>query len=308
MKKVSLLVMLLCTIAMYSQKEKNGTIYKEHPAITAVEAMQAAFIKGDTATVSSYLADNFRAFSGFTTNPDDQGQSKANFLNQSDWWSKNIKYLSESRSSGAYPDALEYKDDGVWVQTWDRLSGMDNETGVMVDMPVHRLYVLNKDNKITRLIRYFDNAMGETIREARFPRTNGTIYNSHSNINTVRKMMGALAHGDVDTGFGYFTDDARFTNLDMEPGKSNSLADEKKHFSAMLKDWDIVSLDVVGYPDYLEYEKDRAKTVLSWWNFRVKRKSDGKEVSIPIHLVNYFNDDGKMVREIGYYTTAAMMK
>ena len=64
MKKHVTIAMMIFSVVMFSQKKKNGTIYKEHPAIAVVEAMQQAFIKGDTATVSSYLADNFRAMNG----------------------------------------------------------------------------------------------------------------------------------------------------------------------------------------------------------------------------------------------------
>ncbi|MFH4968201.1 nuclear transport factor 2 family protein [Gaetbulibacter sp. M240] len=305
MKKVSILYMLLFTVAMYSQKKKNGTIYSEHPAINVVEAMQQAFVKGDTATVAGYLADNFRAFDGFNMNPDNEGRSKENFLRQSYWWSQNIDYLSISRAGGAYPDALEYKEDGIWVQTWDVLHGADKITGVKIGGPFHQLYVINKDNKIARVIDYSEN-IGPEIREARFPRTNGTIYNSHPNIDTVRKMVNALEHGDADKGFSYFSENAWFRTIETPPGERNSVADEKKNFLEMLKIWDIVSIDVVGYPDYLEYEKDATKVVQSWWNFRVKKKSSDKVISIPVLLVHRFNDEGEITSEMGYFTTTAM--
>ena len=135
----------------------------------------------------------------------------------------------------------------------------------------------------------------------------GTIYNNHDNINTVRNMMAALEHSDVDKAFGYFTEDAKFTNLDMKPGESHSVAEEKDAFSGMLKDWTIDGIDVVGYPDYLEYELGGAKVVQSWWKARMTRKSDGKKVQLPILLIHDFDDDGMITRESGYYTAAAMM-
>ena len=70
----------------------------------------------------------------------------------------------------------------------------------------------------------------------------------------------------------------------------------------MLKDWTIESIDVVGYPDYLEYEEGNSKIVQSWWNARMTRKSDSKKVKLPIMLVHRFNNDGMMTSETGYYT------
>lgn len=42
--------------------------------------MQQAFIKGDTTTVASYLADDFRAMNGMNNNPDEKRQPKSAFL------------------------------------------------------------------------------------------------------------------------------------------------------------------------------------------------------------------------------------
>lgn len=306
MKNYLVLFMMVSTAIMYAQKEKNGTIYKEHPAIKVVEAMQQAFVKGDTIALAGYLADDFKAISGFNSNPDAKGSTKQDAINQCKWWTKNIAYLSIERSTGTYPDALEFNDGAVWVQTWDQLRGVDDETGVKIDMPIHRLFQLDKDNKIKTMINYTDGWVWRGLRERRSTRTNGTIYDQHENINKVLRMMAALEHGDVDKGFSFFSDDARFTNLDMAQGESHTVAEEKEAFLGMLKDWTINSIDVVGYPDYLEYEIGNAKVVLSWWNARMTRKSDGKKVNLPIMLSHYFNDEGMMTRENGYYTTQAL--
>ncbi|GGK32597.1 hypothetical protein GCM10007962_28690 [Yeosuana aromativorans] len=306
MKKHVIIAMMIFSVVMYSQKKKNGTIYSEHPAIGVVEAMQQAFVKGDTIALAGYLADDFRAFNGENSNPDAKGQSKSDFLKASDFWSKNVAYLSISRTNGAYPDALEYDKSGTWVQTWDNLRGVHEKTGVKIDMPIHRLFVVDKNNKIKTMITYDDSAIWANLRQSFVPRTNGTIYNHHDNINKVLRMMAALEHSDVDKAFSFFTDDARFTNLDMADGDFHTVAQEKESFSNMLKDWTIESIDVRGYPDYLEYELGGAKVVQSWWVARMTRKSDGKKVKLPIMLVHDFNDDGMITREAGYYTTQAM--
>lgn len=297
--------MMTFSVFMFAQK-KNGTIYNEHPAITVVEAMQQAFIKGDTVALASYLADDFRAFNGFNDNPDDEGATKQNMINRSKNWHKNFAYLSIERHGGAYPDALEYKESGLWVQTWDYLKGVHEETGTRMNMPIHRLYLMNDNNKIKTMISYDDGWVWKELRERRTTRTNGTLYDQHENINKVLRMVAALEHGDVDKAFSYFTDNARFSNLDMPFGETNSLAQEKEGFTGMLNNWTIDRIDVRGYPDYLEYEINNAKVVQSWWTVRMTRKSDNKKVQIPVMLIHNFDDEGKITRETGYYTLAAL--
>ncbi len=66
--------------------------------------------------------------------------------------------------------------------------------------------------------------------------------------------------------------------------------------------FEILGFDEVGYPDYLEYDRRGAKSVLSWWKFRMKRKSDDKLILFPIHYVHTFNDEGKIIRSNAYYS------
>lgn len=310
MKKNLIIIMLLCTGIMFSQKTKNGTVYKEHPSITAVESMLQAFFAGDADKTASYLSDDFRAFNGASTNKNAKGSTKENFLNNVKWVKDNWSYVSYGRMDGAYPDAIEYKDDddGLWVQTWDYLKAMDNRTGVKIDMPVHRLFRMSKDNKILSMFTYDSDIPFEEMRSSNVVRTNGTIYKHHDYINTVRKMIRALEFGDVDTAFSYFTDNARFSNLDMKRGESVSVEEEKENFKNFMKGYTIESIDVVGYPDYLEYEVWDSKVVQSWWDMRVTRKSDGKKFVMPAMLTHNFNDEGKIVREMGYYTVSSLME
>ncbi|GAA4304440.1 hypothetical protein GCM10023163_28620 [Aestuariibaculum suncheonense] len=291
---------------MYSQTKKNGTIYIEHPAIKVVEDMTQAFVKGDTVKVASYLADDFKAYNGMSNNPDDKGVDKHQYLKQVAFWKDNVSYLSIERAKGAYPDALEYKESGLWVQTWDYLKGVHDKTGVKLNMQLHRLFVINDDNKIKTVITYDDGTVFDAIGQARDVRTNGTIYNEHEYINKVRRMIGALEHGDIEKGFSYFAENARFSNLDMPDGETNGLEDEKSHFKAFLTAWTIDAIDVVGYPDYLEYEIWGGKVVQSWWKLRLTRKSDDKKFTVPLMFTHNFNDEGMITRERGYYTTSTL--
>jgi len=307
MKKFVVFAMAISTLIGYSQKKKNGTIYIEHPAINTVESMTKAFVEGDSTKVSTFLADDFKSYNGTNTNKDAKGRTKKDFLGGVDWWKKNVNYLSVVRSKGAYPDALNYKDsdndDVTWVQTWEDISGVHNKTGVKIDMPMHRLFVVNKNNKIKTLITYNNGNVWTNVRESYVDRKNGNIYKNHEYINIVRKMVHALEHKDVDNAFSFFDEKARFIDLDTPRGEFRNLDEEKTNFNKFLEAFDITSIDVSGYPDFLHYEQGNSKVVQSWWTLRVTRKSDKRKIDIPLLLIHDFNDDGKIVREIAYLSS-----
>jgi len=308
MKKSVIIFVMMCTMIMYSQKKKNGTVYNQHPGIVAVEAMQQAWVAGDSAKVASYLADNFKYFDGTSTDVNDEGRDRASFLSRVANINKYVSYASISRQNGAYPDAIEYSDDdsGLWVQTWDVLKGVHDETGVKLNQPIHTLYSLNSDGKIVSAIDYSTSKIGDEIGDSFNTRTNGTIYQYHPNINKVRRMMRALEFGDIDKAFSFFAENARFRNLDTPRGESATVEEEKEGFKRLYENWTINGIDISGYPDYLEYEEGNSKIVQSWWDVRMTRKSDNKKVTLPLMLIHTFNDDGMIVFENGYYTTASM--
>ena len=307
MKKIITLVLVVATGITYAQKKANGTIYVDHPAITTVEAMTQAYVSGNTDKVAGYLADDFKYYSGTTTNKDDKGLDKAAYLKTVKIWKDNVDYLSIKRSKGAYPDALEYKDENqkdlVWVQTWEEIKGVDKNTGVKIDRPIHRLYTVNKDNKIKTLINYSTSAVGEEINQSKAERTNGKIYNHHENINTIRKMIAAFENKDLDKSYSYYDSKATFIDINStDINKEFTLEEQKENDKQLFDAFDLTSIDQVGYPDYLHYELDDSRVVQSWWKFRLIRKSDKKSIVLPIMLIDTFNDKGKIVNEILYYS------
>lgn len=311
MKNFLLLSLMVFTIITSAQKKKNGTIYIEHPAIDAVEAFNKAFIAGDANKVTSYLADDYKYWNGTSSNKDAKAGTKEGAVKNTEWWSENISYLSMERSPNAYPDAIEYKDndnkDVVWVQTWDQLKGIHNKTGIKIDMPVHRLYVVNKDNKIRTIIDYSDRTVWQELRQSFESRENGTIYNHHDNINSVRRMMAALEYNDLVTFYSFFDEKATFRNIHMpDDAKASTLEEEKEGMKKMLENYEITSVDVQGYPDYLNYELGDAKVVQSWWKIRMIRKSDKKKIILPLFLIHDFNDEGKITRDMAYYSQSMM--
>ncbi len=311
MKKIILIVLLVVTCITYAQKKTNGTIFAEHPAITTVEAMTQAFVSGDTDKVASYLADDFKSFSGTSINKEDKGQDKAAFLQTVKTWKDNIDYFSITRSKGAYPDALEYKDentkDVVWVQTWEDIKGVQNKTGVKIDMPMHRLYTVDKNNKIKTMISYSTSKIPDEINASYAERKNGEIYNHHENINSVRKMIHAFENKDYDKAYGFYDEKAMFSDINsLDINKEFTLSEQKSNDKKFLDAFDITSIDQVGYPDYLHYEMGDAKIVMSWWNFRLIRKSDKKALIVPVFYIDNFDDKGKIISEMAYYNGKAL--
>lgn len=306
MKRIVLVSMMIFTIITYAQKKKNGTVYVDHPAIDLVESMEKAFVEGDEEKVASYLADDFESWNGLSDNKDAKGGTKERFVSGVEFWKENVSYMSIERSKGAYPDAIEYKkdnkDDEVWVQTWSHLKGVHNTTGVKLDVPFHRLYVVNKDNKIKTIINYMNESLYDEIGNSFVERKNGVLYNHHEYINTVRRLMHAFENDDDELYYSFYDKDARFDNINMPIGETIGIDELKENEKKFKENFEINSIDVRGYPDYLNYEKGNAKIVQSWWTVRLTRKSDKKKIVIPMMVIHDFNDEGKIIRESNYYS------
>lgn len=309
MRKCIAIFVMMFSITMFPQTKKNGTIFIEHPAINIVQDMVKAYVAGDSEKVAGYLADNFRAITATNPNPDAEGATKEQFTEGVNFWAENISYFSITTEQGAYPDALEYKDDdngAVWVQNWERLKGVHNETGVKLDMPIFRTYVVNKDNKIVRIFGYIDTSSYDEIGDNFSTRTNGTLYMHHENINKVRRMVRAFEHSDLDTAYSYFDEKATFRSVHMPPGESQNMEENKTGYDQLSELYDIESIDMVGYPDYLHYEESDSRVVQSWWNYRIVRKSDKKKIKLPVFFIHRFNEDGNIVRSNAYYSEKLM--
>ena len=126
----------------------------------------------------------------------------------------------------------------------------------------------------------------------------------HEHINTVRKLLVAAENGDMEKAYSYMDENAKFNDINFKDPVS--MDQVKENDKVWLSKYDITSIDQVGYPDYLEYDQDESKVVLSWWKIRMKRKSDGKEVVLPIHYSHRFNDEGKIAGGSVYYSPNAI--
>jgi hypothetical protein len=313
MKKALLLVLALFgTMTAFAQKKANGNVYIEHPAINVVDEFIKASVSGDSTRIAGYLTDDFKAYSGTTNVYNDQGSTKAAFIRSTLRYKNELDHFAMEPYPGSYPDAVEYskdnKDQEVWVQTWTLMKGIHKATGVKLDAAAHRLYKLTKDNKIKTIINYSNSKILDEIGSSYANRTNGKIYNHHENINTVRKSVYAFEKGDLDKALSFFTGNARFTDLGTPYGKFATAAEIKVVWQKFLTDFEIKSIDLTGYPDYLEYEMDNGREVLSWWNFNLVRKADKKVIMLPIHLSNGFDENGKMISEVAYFNESLLTK
>ena len=295
----------LSTFGMNAQKKANGTIFIEHPAITVVESFNKAFANGDVDKVATYVTDDFKSFDPSTNNP--LGSDKAALLKEVASWKNNYEYTSLTKQKGAYPDALEYKEDlekgEVWVQTWEHLKGTHKQTGVSVDLPIHRSYVVTKDLKIKALIMYLDSRPFDQVFYSKSEQKNGDIYINHPNINTVRRMMAAFEHQDFDKYSIFYDENLKVSDINnVDFNKTLSLKELIANDKNFHQNFEMVRLEQVGYPDYLHYDLMNMGVVYSWWNFVLIRKSDQKKINLPMMLSDEFNDKGKITAEILYYS------
>ncbi|PDH51705.1 MAG: hypothetical protein CND00_03140 [Cryomorphaceae bacterium MED-G14] len=302
MKKLIYLLSFLFVFSLNAQKNKNGVIYDKHPGIDLIASFHEAYSSGDLDKVALLLDDNVKWYDGNSENKDDQGGTKNNVLNNVRWFKNNYDYVSFKDTEGAYPDALEYKRSGNWVQSWFHIYGVHKNTGVELDHPVLRIYRLNEDSSlITSIIEYSNKRNFGMIREAQTDRKNGVIYNSHENINTVRKFMYSFLNKDYDRAYSYWHENAVIRNINLPWGTSLTLDEAIKANSELLENFDLYAVDEIGYPDYIEYDLRDTRNVLSWWMMRFTRKSDGKKVNIPLHHSFNFDSDGKIISSWSYW-------
>lgn len=300
-----LLISLLSLTSLFAQKKvKNGTVFSNHPGIALVNQFNEAFVNADTLTLASLLHEKARIKNGLTLNKDEKGANKQQIIGTALFWKANIRHFSITQDKPAYPDAIEYKKGGqLWVQSWDRVNGYHNETGVKLDAPLHRLFRLTPDAKqILWIGEYFERDLYRQIWTSTNDRKNGQIYINHPNINSVRKMMHAFEFGDYEEAYSYFDENVTIEDINQPIDEKFTLEQAKENDKNFLANFTINSFDEWGYPDYLEYDWGDSRVVQTWWKFRLTRKSDGEKIVLPVHFQDVFNQDGKITRRTAYYS------
>jgi hypothetical protein len=306
MKKIIAILLMFSSAMVFGQKKENGKIYIEHPAINVVADFTKAMVNGDTTAMKSLMTDDFRAFIAVTASPYTKGTDKAAYLRNAMFWKENLDYYSIETMRGSYPDAFEYAKDpsdnnAVTVESWDILKGVHKKTGVKADMLLHRSFTLTKGNKIRRVMNYMNPEFGSDVRAAFSTRKNGTIYNEHEHINTLRLIMAAFEHNDLDKYYSFFHPKASFNDINNPDFKVYTMKQNREKLEGLFEGYEVHGMEQVGYPDYMHYEMGDSGVLYSWWNLHVTRKSDKKDIKVPMHFQHNVDDEGKIVNIIAYY-------
>lgn len=154
---------------------------------------------------------------------------------------------------------------------------------------------------------YSDSGIYNEIGESFVERKNGTIYNHHDYSNKIRLMIRAFENKDFVKTYSFYDKKAQYKNMPIDT-KSMTLNQMKDSDKKMIEEFDITSINVVGYPDYLNYEMGNSKVVQFWWNMRMTRKSDKKKIVLPVLFIDSFNDQGMILDEIAYYSDSLINK
>ena len=117
-------------------------------------------------------------------------------------------------------------------------------------------------------------------------------------------MQFAYQNGDVEKAVSFFHENA--TINDINESMIMNMDETLERDGKMFANWTVTDLIEVGYPDYLEYDWRDSKVVLSWWTFKMKRKSDGKEVDVPVHFSDRFDNEGKIIRRTSYWNKSLL--
>ena len=221
-------VTLMFVMVATAQKSNNGKIFDEHPGIELMHKFTKAYVAGDIAALDAILTDDFRGYNGLSTNKDYKGKDKQGLIDESTYWSSQLKGFKNTKRGKSYPDALEYKESGTWVDTWDVFYGVDKETGFKIETPIDRSFILSKDGtQIKSMIVRANMAIFQKYSNTFSTIENGTIYMDHEYINTVRTMISAMELGDLDLAYDQFADDAKFNDINAPRGESHSKSEER---------------------------------------------------------------------------------
>ena len=293
---------MVFTISSYSQKKKNGTIYIDHPAINTVLSMNKAYNDGDIIKAASYLSENFKEIEGLSSDKNNF-KTKEDFLNSAGW-RDNLSYYSLTLAKDYKPITMQINNDEydnvTRVEIQEQLRFVYKKTGVKVDKPLIRFYFVNKKNKIEKIIYYFNNNKVSEHYSSSFESENGIIYNHHEYINKVRNMVHAFEFNDFEKGYSFFGENAVFRDINS-PKKILDLEEYKSNDKKFREKFAINSIHSTGAPVYFHYMYGSKRVVQSYWNFSLTRKSDGKEIILPVHYMHYFKD-GLIFFTMSYYS------
>ena len=295
---------MIFSVAVFSQKESNGKLYIEHPAIEIVDQFNEAYVSGDLDKLKNLVTENFQV----RTLQDRKSNDINWILRTSNYLSKNITDFQIKHYGGSYPDVLEYKQDGIVdVKTYELTTGYDKNTGLDIDMPRYATYRMNaKGDKIAGLWINDDQALWQKNWDAYETKENGVIYKDHPLVSKVRLLYQSYKTGDVEKIKANYTENTMFYDvMNSEIDKFKTLDEEFAQFDQYMETLEIVNIRESGFPDVLDYDGDGA-VVISWADFTFKNKKSGNIKTISQHIQHWFNEKGEIVREDYYFNPAQL--
>jgi ketosteroid isomerase-like protein len=291
-------------VAVFSQKESNGKLYIEHPAIEIVNQFNEAYTSGDLDKLKELVTENFQV----RTLKDRKSNDINWILGTSNYLSKNIVDLEIKHYGGSYPDVLEYKQDGIVdVKTYEWLTGYDKNTGLDINMPRYATYRMNaKGDKVAGLWINDDETLWQKNWDAYETTENGVIYKDHPLVSKVRLLYQSYKTGDVEKIKANYTENTIFYDvMNSEIDEFKTLEEEFAQFDEYMEVFEIVNIRESGFPDVLDYSGDGA-VVISWADFTFKNKKSGNTKTISQHIQHWFNEEGEIVREDYYFNPAQL--
>jgi ketosteroid isomerase-like protein len=295
---------MLFSVAVFSQKESNGKLYIEHPAIEIVNQFNEAYTSGDLDKLKELVTENFQV----RTLKDRKSNDINWILGTSNYLSKNIVDLEIKHYGGSYPDVLEYKQDGIVdVKTYEWLTGYDKNTGLDINMPRYATYRMNaKGDKVAGLWINDDETLWQKNWDAYETTENGVIYKDHPLVSKVRLLYQSYKTGDVEKIKANYTENTIFYDvMNSEIDEFKTLEEEFAQFDEYMEVFELVNIRESGFPDVLDYSGDGA-VVISWADFTFKNKKSGNTKTISQHIQHWFNEEGEIVREDYYFNPAQL--
>lgn len=294
-------LLLIVPFTSFSQKNNNGKVFDKHPAIGIVNQFTEAWISGDVETLKELTGEGFKMGSSMNNSPNYKGGDINNLVGQSKWMSNNFVNISLKNRGQAYSDAIESKRSGLIVQTFQEFIAWDKNNAFKIRTPFNATFVFDKKGeKIVRFWWSDNQAAWQKWNLSRQTIKNGTIYKDHPYIGKVRQIWYNLAQGNLDKVWKDFSPNARVYDINQIGKEYSNLKDWQQYVGEVFSDFDFISIDEVGYPDYIDYEGNGG-TVLAWYNMTMKSKKTKKNVVFKFHSQHDFNEKGMIVLETLYY-------
>ena len=309
MKKLVLGVLMLSVMSTFAQKKhKNGKIYDQHPGIEIVNEFTKAFVAGDEEKLKSLVTEDFKWWQMNSMDP--KPLKLKGLVSRSNYLSKNVIGLQIKDRGSAYSDAMEYGKDNLNVYTYQILKGFDKNTGFKFEIPRNSIFFFSKDGKKISGLSVADSQLKwRKSYEAWDTRKNGKIYKDHPMISKARLLYAYLETGDMAAMKDLYAENARISDImNSEKDSSKSVEEEMESLKEFFKIYEIVNVSESGYPDLLEYEGSKTKTIISWWNVTVKNRKSNAVKEAVHHSQIVVNKKGKIINEQYYFNASQLPK